>query len=218
MSGQPLLLGHRGARATRTIPENSFASFDLALQHGCDGFEFDVRPTGCGSAIVCHDAKVGRVTVSRATCGQLPDLPRLEDVLHRYGHCAFLDVELKVRGLEPLVLAALRQHPPQRDYVVSSFLPGVFMELKARNASVPLGMICQKPAQLARWRKLPVDYLIAHRSLVSQKLVETIHQAGKRIFAWTVNKREEMLRLAEWEVDAIISDDTALLVGTIRST
>ena len=40
------------------VPENTFASFDLALEHGCDGFEFDVRLTGCGRAVVCHDPKV----------------------------------------------------------------------------------------------------------------------------------------------------------------
>ena len=62
----PLLLGHRGARASAGIPENTLASFDLALQHGCDGFEFDVRLTACGTAVVCHDAKVGGITVARA--------------------------------------------------------------------------------------------------------------------------------------------------------
>ena len=36
-----LLLGHRGARQYAT--ENSFDAFDVALEHGCDGFEFDVR-------------------------------------------------------------------------------------------------------------------------------------------------------------------------------
>ena len=35
MARLPLLLGHRGARASTGIPENTFASFDLALEHGC---------------------------------------------------------------------------------------------------------------------------------------------------------------------------------------
>ena len=48
----PLLLGHRGARVGKSIPENTLASFDLALASGCDGFEFDVRLTADGQAVV----------------------------------------------------------------------------------------------------------------------------------------------------------------------
>src|SRR5438876_304313 len=93
MSDIPLLLGHRGARAFTSIPENSFASFDLAIEQGCDGFEFDVRLTGCGRALVCHNPKIGSVTVSRARPNQLRDLPQLEEVIERYGNRVFLDIE-----------------------------------------------------------------------------------------------------------------------------
>jgi glycerophosphoryl diester phosphodiesterase len=211
----PLLLGHRGARASRSVPENTFASFDLALKHGCDGFEFDVRLTGCGRALVCHDPKVGAVTVSRATARQLTHLPRLEDVLERYGQRVFLDIELKVKSLEPLALTALRNHRPGRDYVVSSFFPEVVMELKARSSLIDVGIICEKRSQLARWSKLPVEYVIAQESLVNHELVEEVHDSGKRLFVWTVNNKKSMVRLAAWEVDGIISDDTELLVHTL---
>src|SRR5207245_3684964 len=120
MSDITLLLGHRGARAFTSIPENSFASFDLALEHGCDGFEFDVRLTGCGRAVVCHDPKADGITVSQATADQLLHIPRLEDVLQGYGQRAFLDIELKVTGLESRVLNCLRDFRVEDDYVVSS--------------------------------------------------------------------------------------------------
>src|SRR5689334_8213647 len=108
MSELPLLLGHRGARASESVFENTLASFDLAIAHGCDGFEFDVRLTACGRSVVCHDPKVSGVAVAAATATQLSDLPLLEDVLQRYGQKAFLDIELKVSGLESKVLNALR--------------------------------------------------------------------------------------------------------------
>ena len=125
----PILLGHRGARAVRSVPENTIVSFDLALEHGCDGVEFDLRLTSCGRALVCHNAKVGKVTVARATARQLLHLPRLEDVLRHYGHRIFLDIELKVKGLESKVLEELRERPLNGNYVVSSFLPEVVMEI-----------------------------------------------------------------------------------------
>jgi glycerophosphoryl diester phosphodiesterase len=216
MSDIPLLLGHRGARAFTSVPENSFASFDLALQHGCDGFEFDVRLTGCGRALVCHNPKIRGVTVSRAQANQLRDLPQLEKVIEQYGNRVFLDIELKVRGLEPKVLAALRNYRPQRDHVVSSFIPDVLLELKTRSAAIPLGLICEKPRQLARWLGLPVDYVIAHESLVDEQLIAAVRKAERRLLVWTVNDRRGMLRAAKLGVEGIISDETELLVNTLR--
>src|ERR1700687_3502664 len=185
MAPPPLLLGHRGARASTGIPENTFASFDLALKHGCDGFEFDVRLMACGSAVVCHDPKVGKLTLARARAKQLPQLPRLNEVVQRYGERAFLNIELKVRDLESKVLTALGEFPPRQGYVVSSFIPDVVMDLEVRSSSVSTGLICETPAQLAGWHNLPVDYVIPHQSLVDRLLVQYIHDAGLKILVWT---------------------------------
>ena len=139
----------------------------------------------------------------------------VEDVFQRYSSRAFLDLELKVRGLEPQVIAALRKYTPERGYVVSSFLLSVLLELKARREKISVGIICEKPWQLAVWRKLPVEYVIVHKFLLSRKLVQLIHEAGRKIFAWTINDKKSMLRLAGWEVDGIISDNTRLLTETL---
>ena len=46
--------------------------------------------------------------------------------------------------------------------------------------------------------------------------MQDVQHAGLRIFVWTVNEPEAMRRLAAWGVDGIISDETKLLVGTLR--
>jgi glycerophosphoryl diester phosphodiesterase len=214
MSALPLRLGHRGARASTAVPENTPASFDLALEHGCDGFEFDVRLTGCGRSVVCHDPKANGITITQATADQLLHLPILEDVLKRYSRRAFLDIELKVQGLESKILNALREYSLEEDYVVSSFLPEVVTELKTRSAKVQTGIICDQRKQLEGWRELTVQYLVPHYSLVSRKLVKEVHDAGMKLFTWTVNDQKAMLRFADWGVDGIISDDTQLLMET----
>ncbi len=213
MSDPPLLLGHRGARASSQVPENTPASFDLALEHGCDGFEFDVRLAGWGCSVVCHDPKVHGINISQATADQL-HLPCLDDVLQRYGQRAFLDIELKVPGLESKVLTSLREYKIEEDYVVSSFLSEVVMELKTRSAKIQAGIICDKPEELACWRETTAEYVIPHHSLVTRQLVQEVHSASRKLFTWTVNDQNAMLRLAEWRVDGIISDDTELLVRT----
>jgi|SRR5277367_6710924 len=210
-----LLLGHRGARATSAVPENTIPSFDLALHHGCDGFEFDVRRTSDGHAVIGHDPKAKGRTIARTTRIQLATLPTLEDVLQRYREKAFLDIELKVAGMEEQVLKALRDCRPEKGFVISSFLLSVLTKIRDLDQNVPLGLIADRRTPLARWRKLPVQCVIVEKRLATRKLTDEVHAEGRKLFVWTVNDRRAMWRLAEYGVDGVISDDTQLLVRTL---
>jgi len=55
---QPLIIGHRGASSG--APENTMASFRLALAADADGIEFDVRLTKEGVPVVIHDDNLQR--------------------------------------------------------------------------------------------------------------------------------------------------------------
>lgn len=213
--GHPLLLGHRGARAVRSIPENTIASFDRGLADGCDGFEFDVRLAADGAAVVCHDARFGHVEIAQTRAWDLAGLAGLEEILARYAERAFLDIELKVSGLERIVARLLRQHQPQRGFVVSSFLPEVIEAVRAEDAAMPLGLICETRAELARWDQLPVEYVMPQEKLAAEALIRQLRAAGKRVVVWTVNDAAEMRHFARAGVDGIISDDTALLCRTL---
>ena len=57
----PLVIGHRGASAR--APENTLAAFDLALDEGADGLEFDVRLARDGVPVVIHDATLARTAL-----------------------------------------------------------------------------------------------------------------------------------------------------------
>jgi glycerophosphoryl diester phosphodiesterase len=212
---RPLLLGHRGARVFRQIPENTLASFELCLQHRCDGFEFDVRRSADGQAVICHDATVGGMEIANTPSKTLP-LPTLEDVLRQFAHRAFLDIELKVAELELQTLAELRKHPPQEGYVVSSFLPEVLTAIHDLDSAIPMGFLCETRDQLRGWRETPAEWVIPHSKLADKELVELVHAAGKKIMVWTVNHAERMREFAEWGVDAIITDDTELLIRSLR--
>jgi glycerophosphoryl diester phosphodiesterase len=211
----PSLLGHRGARAVRTIQENSFASFDRALADGCDGFEFDVRLTGDGEAVVWHDAEFRGVEIASARACELPALTRLEDVLARYADRAFLDIELKVSGLEVLTIGLLRRFPPRKGFVISSFLPEVLHALRDEESSIPLGLICETKAELSCWTRFPIQYLIPNQNLLSADLIAEVKAAGAKVLVWTINDPADMQRLRDWGVDGIISDDTSLLCRTL---
>jgi glycerophosphoryl diester phosphodiesterase len=142
-------------------------------------------------------------------------LPRLRDVLQRYRD-SFLDIELKVKGLERITLDLFLRHKPRRGFVVSSFIPGVLKSLRAEDATVPLGLICEFENQLRLWSEVPVQYVIPEQKLVEPELVRKIKGAGKKIIVWTVNDADAMLRLLDLGVDGIISDNTELLKSTCR--
>jgi glycerophosphoryl diester phosphodiesterase len=216
-----LLLGHRGARLY--APENTIPAFDLALEHGVDGFEFDVRSTSNRQAIICHDPRLNRLIIRRHTFKQLQASfasaeewpPSLEDVLDRYSRSAFLNIEVKVRGMEQIVVRAVRRTRPQR-YFISSFLPSVVRTLYTIDPQLVLGALAQTRWQLRRWRILPVIYVVPHYRLLSRRLMRKLHDAGKTVITWTVNHPRQMRRAAAMGVDGIISDDTKLLVETLR--
>jgi len=215
---RPLLLGHRGAR--QYAPENTLEAFDLALAHGCDGFEFDLRRTADAHSVVCHDPTLHNHIVADSTFDDLRSavgpIACLEDVVARFAGRAFLDIELKVPRLEDSVITARRQRG-LRDCVVSSFLPEVLDALRLRDPLTPRGFVFDHGEGLMRWAALDVQYVIPQHSLVSHELVDDVHAAGRKILVWTVNQEREMLQLAEWGVDGIISDDTRLLGQTLRA-
>lgn len=211
-----ILLGHRGAR--NEAPENTFQAFDLALAHGCHGFEFDVRCTADGRSILSHDPEFLGCKIEHSDHADLQSRGQvhcLEETLARYAASAWLDIELKVPGLEEATIAALEQSPPQRGYIVSSFLPAVVMRLRALRPDLRTGWIVDSRFHLIHWTRLPIDALIPHHQLATEKLIRDAQDAGKEVYVWTVNEEREMRRFAGLGVDAIISDDTQLLGRTL---
>jgi glycerophosphoryl diester phosphodiesterase len=214
MQNRPLLLGHRGARAEKEIAENTLPSFDLALAQGCDGFEFDVRLSADGQAVIYHDAASQGREIAEFHASQLA-LPLLRDVLARYQKTAFLDIELKVAEVEVIVTDLLRKSFPVRGFVVSSFLPEVLQTIHRLDSAIPLGLICETEAQFSRWPQLPTEYVIPHHKLLRRKMISRIKDAGKKVIVWTVNAPAGMKRFAEWGVNGIISDHPIRLANTL---
>src|SRR5579859_2535584 len=111
---RPLALAHRGARLQ--APENTISAFELALEHGCDGFECDLRGTADGEIAICHDAEFMGVSVADSTYSALvmaaqisrETPPRLDDVVARFARRTYMDLELKVAGMAPRVIELLR--------------------------------------------------------------------------------------------------------------
>lgn len=222
---RPLLLGHRGTRL-KQFHENSMSAFRHALTSGLDGFEFDLRVTGDGRLVCVHDSAIGERLIVQCDYGDLcneyfksPDtsgeaIPVLEDVLREFGSSAFLDIEIKVEGLEKEVLNLLKRNRPAQ-FVVSSFLAEVLLDIAEADPQVPLGFIFDDVIGLRAYPNLPASYLMPRHDLLSRDLVEAFHRDGYKVLTWTVNRPNDMTRLAEWGVDGLISDNPVLLSETM---
>jgi glycerophosphoryl diester phosphodiesterase len=151
------------------------------------------------------------------TASETLPLPTLEDVLRQFADRAFLDIELKVAGLEAQTVVALREHPPQKGYVASSFIPEVLTAIHDLNSAIPLGFLCETRDQLRGWRETPAEWVIPQFALVDRELITLIHGAGKKIMIWTVNRFERRREFAEWGVDAIVTDETERIAESVHA-
>ncbi len=221
-----LLLGHRGCRGEFT--ENTFAAFDHAIECGCDGFEFDVRLSLDAVPVVWHDARLRGRGIARQTFGSLLErcaiagrlprreaiaLCRLEDVLARYAHVGWMDIELKVRGVEAQVAELLRRYRPARGFVVSSFRRPVLLELHRIDPGLPLAFIFDRMPREKTWRELPIQFVKPSARQVTPARVRHFHAAGMKVLTWTVNRPSAMRRLYDAGVDGMIGDDPAVLAA-----
>ena len=78
VDGPPWVLGRRGLPLE--APENTLASFELALDAGLDGLDLDVRAAATGEPVILRDAHLGRTTDGTgALCDcTLPELFQLD--------------------------------------------------------------------------------------------------------------------------------------------
>jgi glycerophosphoryl diester phosphodiesterase len=225
-------VAHRGGAAER--PENTMTAFAAAVAMGYRYVETDVHATADGVLLAFHDHTLDRVTDATGVIADLPydrvrqarvgdePIPRLEEVL---GAWPDLRVHIDAKHLAaaaPLVAAveltgahdrvcigsfsdrtvmALRRL--SRGRVCTWMGRGEILALRAASFGVPV------PRSAAGCTQVPVRQ--GRLPLVDRRFVDTAHRRGVGVHVWTINDREEMERLLDLGVDAILSDRPMLL-------
>lgn len=221
--------GHRGASAVK--PENTLDAFAEALRLGADGVELDVRRTADGALAVHHNADLadGRYIYELARDALPPTVALLDAALEATGAMT-VNVEIKNVPVDPdfdpteAVAAQVVELVVGRGdvdrVVVSSFGLAAIDAVRARDAGLATGWLTL-PAY-DQLRALETTAERGHNALnpyftaVTAELVNAAHDAGVAINTWTVDDPEEMRRLADLGVDAIITNDIATAVATLR--
>ena len=229
----PPVIGHRGAAAH--APENTLAGIRIAKSLGCSWVEFDVRLTGDGALVVCHDDRLERTTNGRGAISKLPlaeirevdagrrfDLrfagervPTFEEALAQCGELGLgANVEIKAEGSQgPAAAAAVATtldgfaggHPP---VLVSSFIEDAVAEAARRMPKTPRAMLFRKVPR--NWAEiagaLGCATVNADQRYLTERLVAEISAAGYPVLAYTVNDAARAVQVFSWGVTSVFSD------------
>ena len=235
---RPTVFAHRGS--SLHAPENTLAAFELAIQHGADAIELDVKLTKDQAIIVMHDQTLDRTTGASGTVGgsTLAELraleagshfnesfrgepiPTLNDVFEKIGTRIYYNIELTnyvspFDSLPGLVAGSVQEHHLEKHILFSSFNPVALIRIRRKLRQAPLGLLTM-PGRGGRVPRSPLGYLLGYQALHIEKgdalqpLVDKIHGRRRRINVYTVNSEMDMVNLFQMGVDGIFTDDPPL--------
>ncbi len=169
----PLIVAHRGSSAR--APENTLASFELAIDEGAHAIELDVRLSKDGELIVCHDASIDRCSdgsgdVANLTLRELKRfsagtwfgkrfagerIPTLREVVERFGHRIAINIELKAGRFEKRSILPDRccelvaSFHLRESVLITSFQHSFIRRVRRIHPGIPAGLLLN-PAHLIR--------------------------------------------------------------------
>lgn len=151
---RPQVVAHRGASAHRA--EHTLAAYAVALEHGADGLECDVRLTRDGHLVCVHDRRVDRTSTGRGAVSGL-DLAAMSTLDYGSWHDEFetADELIERRVAEP------PDPPHRRGLLTLAHLLGLVVDWP-------------DPVRLFIETKHPVRYA----SLVEAKLIALLARYG----------------------------------------
>lgn len=230
----PSHIAHRGAG--KLAPENTLAAFRHGASFGYRMFEFDVKLSGDGRAVLMHDATLDRTTsgtgrVDALTLGELAGLdagawhspgyagepiPTLAAIARYTRANGFLvNIEIKpVPGHEYRTGAAVALDAlslwqgADVPPLLSSFSEEALEAARKVAPTVPRALLLDKlPADwLDRLRRLDCVALDSNHRELDAAVIARAHQAGFKVLCYTVNDVTRAADLLSWGLDGLITD------------
>ncbi len=231
---------HRGASVL--YPENTMKAFIGAKELGADWIELDVQQTKDNHIIVLHDTNFKRtagvnLNTWEATLDEVLKLdvgsfkgtefkgeqvPLLDDVIKwAKANNMKLNIELKPTGqekdFEKNVTTIIKENNFENDCVITSQVYEVLENVK-KVAPEVITVYVSALAYGDVTKLKDADYFSVEASSITKSMVERVHNAGKQIYAWTVNTNESINKMINMNVDNIITDDPTLAKNLIYSS
>jgi glycerophosphoryl diester phosphodiesterase len=225
-----IIVAHRGAAGK--APENTMASFSQAIEDKTDWIEFDVQETADGKIAVVHDSDFMKLAGNPEKVWGAPLLklqqidigswfdpsfsnervPALKDVLAMAKGRAKVVIELKYYGhdeqLEQRVIDIVEKMDMVNNAAIMSLKYDAVKKVRARRPDWTVGLL--SATAIGDLTRLDTDFLAVATGLASSGFIRRAHEAGKRVFVWTINDPVSMSRMMSLGVDGIITDEPAM--------
>lgn len=226
------LIAHRGSSGH--APENTLASFRLALEQGAKAVELDVHQSKDHELVVIHDEDLKRVgrrkdrvgdltaaELSRCDVGSWFDgrfaaegVPTLEAVYDAVDGRAQIHVEIKrgsslYPGIEERVVELIRRRRAWDRTVVSSFDHKALYMVRSLDERVRLGYLLgltPLPKAWTEMKELKAESLNLSQRQTNARRLRACHQRGLRMRVYTVNTERELARLSKLGVDGVFTN------------
>lgn len=226
------VMAHRGASGY--APENTMEAFEKALSLGADGIELDVHICKSGELVVIHDEQVDRTTngsgfvkdlslteLKALDAGsffrdsfkgaQIPTLIEVLDLIKNTN--TFLNIELKnapilYPQLEERTIQLLHDYHMTDRCILSSFNHYSLRHCKEIDAQIKTGILyaagLYKPWDYCK--TLMADAIHPLFYGVNPEIVMGCKANHIAINTWTVNEEDYMLKLAQAQVEGLITN------------
>lgn len=217
-----ICFAHRGASGT--TPENTLLSFSRALELGARWIELDLRVVE-GELVVFHDRTLKRragvagiiekqslATLRTLDVGEGERIPLFSEVLALTKGRARLQVELKGQGTGEVTAHVLNDLTSQGwapdTFLVSSFDHEEMATFTRLAPTIPVGLLLYGyPLNaLSMARTLKAYSVHLHLETVTPKRVGLLHEAGFKVFVYTVNEPSDIAAMRSIGVDGVFSD------------
>jgi myo-inositol-1(or 4)-monophosphatase len=207
--------------------ENTPAAFASAVALRADMVEIDLRRTRDGVIVVLHDQSLLRLWEVDASVGDLdwaevaglgdaaPDgerIPQLREVLESVPLPLMVDFTRR-EVVEGALAAVTAARALERSLFVTGNVPALRM-LRALSGDARIGLTWTEPGDVpvALLEELGSEYWNPMSLFVSADAVERVHGLGRKVSCWTVDDTDEMARVCDAGVDAVVSNRVADLL------
>ncbi|MHA1269111.1 MAG: glycerophosphodiester phosphodiesterase [Candidatus Helarchaeota archaeon] len=226
------IIAHRGASGYEL--ENSYAAFEKAVKLGADMIETDVWKTLDDHLVLMHDNNIDRTTfgtgkISKMTLQQIKEvkmknneqIPLLEDVLKKYGKKIGFNIEIKAKNIEKKVNELIEKFKLVDNIMISCFSLRTLENLNLINPDLNTALLTFLPwslvsikSPLKKIKEVGINAINPFFKFISKRFVKKAHENGVKIYPWTVNNKDIILKLKnKYFVDGIITNIPDILLS-----